>query len=150
MLYKRRYGDRRKEPDLSQEELADMVGKTQRLIFLYETGKSDASGEVIISLAKALQTTSDYLLHLSGDPSRPLKNEDDLDDLEYEAVKILRSMPAKEQPNRCRSLEGSSKAKSSKCNGIESHQISTKIVWKAIANPGVVSRDFLIQFEVNC
>lgn len=97
MLYKRRYSHRRKELGLSQEELADMVGKTQRLISLYETGKSDASGEVIISLAKALETTSDYLLYLSSDPNRPLGNEHDLDDLEYEAVMLLRSMPAKER-----------------------------------------------------
>lgn len=87
----RRFRDRRKQLGLSQEDVADLVGTNQAQISAYETGKNDPTGEVLIALSQALETTVDYLLGLTGNPDRPLRGEFDLDEIEREAVKILRT-----------------------------------------------------------
>jgi transcriptional regulator with XRE-family HTH domain len=98
----RRFRDRRKQLGLSQEALADLVGTNQAQISAYENGKNDPTGEVLIALSQALETTVDYLLGLTGNPDRPLRGEFDLDEIEREAVKILRS---KRQDERRKAIE---------------------------------------------
>lgn len=86
-----RIRDRRNELGMSQEDLAHLIGSSQRQISKYETGQNDPTGEVLIAMSQALETTIDYLLGLTGNPDRPLRGEFDLDEIEREAVKILRT-----------------------------------------------------------
>lgn len=81
----------RKQRDLSQEELAELIGTSQRQISYYETAKNEPTAGVIMSLAIALNTTTDYLLGLTDDPERPIRSLSDLDDQEAKVVKAMRS-----------------------------------------------------------
>lgn len=61
----------RKERDLSQEQLAHIVGTTKGTISNYENSHSTPSNEMLVSLADELQTSTDYLLGRTDD-ARPL------------------------------------------------------------------------------
>lgn len=61
----RRVRERRRELKIPQWELADRIGVTQSVISELETGRrGDPSARTIVRLAKALGTTTDYLLGL--------------------------------------------------------------------------------------
>jgi len=92
-----RIRERRKFFRYSQEELADRVGTDQKQISRYENGVNDPTADVLANLARALETTTDWLVGLTDSPDRPLRGEYDLDEVEREAVKILRSKPAAER-----------------------------------------------------
>lgn len=89
--------DRRKALGLSQAALAEIIGTSQRQVSKYETGQSDISGDVLNLLADALDTTVDYLLERTDYPERPLRGEYDLNEIEREAIEILRSKPITER-----------------------------------------------------
>lgn len=72
----RRIQERRKALSLSQEDLAEVIGTNQKQISKYETGKNDPTGDVLIALADALDTTVDYLLGRTNTPDRPLRGFD--------------------------------------------------------------------------
>lgn len=59
-------GDRianlRKELDINQKELATKVGITEASLSRYENNLREPKGEIIVRLAKALETSTDYLL----------------------------------------------------------------------------------------
>lgn len=93
----RRIQERRKQLGLSQEELAEIIGSNQKQISKYETGKNDPTGDVLIALAEALDTTVDYLLGRTGIPDRPLRGAFDLDEVEREAIQVLRSKRPEER-----------------------------------------------------
>lgn len=97
MVHERRIRERRKQLHMSQEDLAALVGTNQKQISLYETGKNDPTGDVLIALADALDTTVDYLLGRTNTPDRPLRGAFDLDDIEREAIQVLRSKPREER-----------------------------------------------------
>ena len=81
--------NRREQLRLTQEALGELIGKDQKMIWRYETGKSQPTADVVIALAKALETTTDYLLGVSN----VVRHVDDehLSTLEREAVETLRS-----------------------------------------------------------
>jgi transcriptional regulator with XRE-family HTH domain len=54
--------------ELSQNELANLVGVTARKIQHYEEGLSIPSEKVLVRLAETLDATSEYLLGLVDDP----------------------------------------------------------------------------------
>ena len=65
----------RKETGLSQEQLAEAIGKSPSAISTIETGKRGASLETLIHIANVLQVSADYLLadqlpHIPWEPSR--------------------------------------------------------------------------------
>ena len=65
----------RKETGLSQEQLAEAIGKSPSAVSTIETGKRGASLETLIRIANALQVSADYLLadqlpHIPWEPSR--------------------------------------------------------------------------------
>ena len=60
-----RLTDLRHQLGLSQEEVAGMVGISQRQISRYESGQNDPTADVLISFAKSFHTTTDWLLGLS-------------------------------------------------------------------------------------
>jgi transcriptional regulator with XRE-family HTH domain len=69
--------------ELSQDELANLVGVTARQIRRYEEGISMPSERVIMRLAEALDVTPSYLLGLVDDPGAHF-SYDDLSPMERE------------------------------------------------------------------
>lgn len=86
-----RIRQRRVDLNITQEDLADAIKADQKRIWSYETGRSQPSAMVIIDLASALDTTTDWLLGVTDNPERPLRNEADLSRFEREIIDILRS-----------------------------------------------------------
>ncbi len=52
----------REDRDLSQKEIAKIIGTTQQQYSKIETGKADISGEKLIRLAKFYNVSVDYIL----------------------------------------------------------------------------------------
>ena len=71
-----RIKSRCKQLDLSQEEPASHVGTSQGQIASYERGENEATGHVLIALARTLNTSSDWLLGLSEHSSVNLLKSD--------------------------------------------------------------------------
>ena len=70
-----RIKDRRRKFGLSQEELAEAVGVNQGQISDYEQSKGNPTASSLVGLAKALDTSIDYLLGLTDDPTPPRDND---------------------------------------------------------------------------
>ena len=58
----RRLRDLREDHDLTQTEVAKMLGMSQTGSSKYETGENDIPTDVLIKLAKFYNTSIDYLL----------------------------------------------------------------------------------------
>ena len=67
-----RIKDLREDRDLSQAEIAKVIGTTQQQYSKIETGKADISGEKLRKLALFYNVSADYILGLAKD-ARPLK-----------------------------------------------------------------------------
>ena len=61
MIY-RRIRDLREDQDLSQKQVAQMLGMSQTGYSKYETGENDIPTAVLIKLADFYKTSIDYLL----------------------------------------------------------------------------------------
>ena len=61
MIY-RRIRDLREDQDLSQKQVAQMLGMSQTGYSKYETGENDIPTQVLIKLADFYGTSVDYLL----------------------------------------------------------------------------------------
>lgn len=59
-----RIRDLRKDNDLSQKQVADMLGMSQTGYSKYETGENDIPTHILIALAKFYNVSVDYLLGL--------------------------------------------------------------------------------------
>jgi len=57
-----RIRDLREDRDLTQKQVAQMLGMSQTGYSKYETGENDIPTAVLIKLADYYQTTTDYLL----------------------------------------------------------------------------------------
>lgn len=75
---------------LTQEDLAQRLKTSQNQIYKYEKDRNEPTASVIIEIAHILDTTADYLLGFSDNPQRPIRNEQDLTDLERELIEVLR------------------------------------------------------------
>lgn len=53
---------RRKELRLNQGDLGELLGTNQTQVSRYETGENDPTAVVLLALAKALETTPNWLL----------------------------------------------------------------------------------------
>ena len=60
-MYKR-LRDLREDRDLTQKQLAEMLGMSQTGYSKYETGENDIPTSILIWLADFYETTTDYLL----------------------------------------------------------------------------------------
>lgn len=84
-----RYADRirelRSRLRLSQENLAELTNISQVQISRYERGINSPTGEALLSLADALNTSTDYILGKTDDPS-PFVRQSDLTDEEIKAI----------------------------------------------------------------
>jgi len=72
-MYYPRLLDMREDHDLSQKELADILGIDQRVYSNYETGKRRIPVNLLVLLADYYKTSTDYLLGRTNDPSPPKK-----------------------------------------------------------------------------
>ena len=63
----RRIRDLREDNDLSQKQVAKVLNCSQQAYSNYELGLRDIPTEVLISLARFYNTTTDYILGLSND-----------------------------------------------------------------------------------
>ncbi|MGN0802084.1 MAG: helix-turn-helix domain-containing protein [Candidatus Faecivicinus sp.] len=71
MGYYKRLRDLREDHDLTQRQLAAMLGLTQPQYFRYEQGYRDLPTDILIRLADLYDTTTDYILERTDDPLRP-------------------------------------------------------------------------------
>ena len=55
----------REDHDLTQTQIAQMLGMSQTGYSKYETGENDIPTAILIKLAEFYQTTTDYLLGLT-------------------------------------------------------------------------------------
>ncbi|MEG0178165.1 MAG: helix-turn-helix transcriptional regulator [Oscillospiraceae bacterium] len=65
-----RIRDLRQDRDLTQTELANIIGMSQTGYSKYETGENDIPTGVLIQLAKYYSTSVDYILGLTNNPRR--------------------------------------------------------------------------------
>lgn len=56
--------------NISQKDLADLLGKTRQAVSLYCIGESAPDLEALVKIAQFFNTSTDYLLGLTHDPSR--------------------------------------------------------------------------------
>ena len=59
----------RKERGLTQEDMADLMGMTDRNYQRFEYGKVNVTARTLIFLADFFGVTTDYLLGRSGEPT---------------------------------------------------------------------------------
>ena len=67
----RRLRELRDEKNLTQTEIAKMLGMSQTGYSKYETGENDIPTDVLIKLAKFYNTSIDYLLGQTDNKRRP-------------------------------------------------------------------------------
>ena len=66
MMYQKRIRDLREDHDLSQKQIADILGVTQTTYSQYELGKVSISIGCLITLCKFYHVSADYILGLSN------------------------------------------------------------------------------------
>ena len=66
----RRLRDLREDKDLSQTQLAKILGMSQTGYSKYETGENDIPTTILIKLARFHNTSIDYLLGETDNPKR--------------------------------------------------------------------------------
>ena len=66
----RRIRDLREDRDMNQTQVARMLGISQTGYSKYETGENDIPTAVLIKLARFYNTSIDYLLGETDDPTR--------------------------------------------------------------------------------
>ena len=67
---KNRIRDLREDADLSQRQLAEAIGITQRKYSYVETGTQPLTDELLVRLADYYDVSIDYLLCRTDDPKR--------------------------------------------------------------------------------
>jgi len=61
----------RENRNMTQEQLAKLIGMSQQSIDHYENGRANPSIETLKRLVEVFNTTVDYLLGLTDNPNRP-------------------------------------------------------------------------------
>lgn len=74
MAHYRRICDMREDHDLTQRQLAAMLHMPQPQYNRYERGLRDIPTDILIQLADIFDTSTDYLLGRTDDPSPPKKS----------------------------------------------------------------------------
>lgn len=69
----------RKEKNLTQKQLASLIGVQNSVISFYEVGERVPSPEIIIKLATVLHVSSDYLLGIEKNESVDVSGLDEHD-----------------------------------------------------------------------
>lgn len=58
----------REDNDLTQQQIADKLGITQRKYSYLETGTQQLTDEILVKLSKVYSVTTDYILRLTDKP----------------------------------------------------------------------------------
>lgn len=66
-MYKR-IRDLREDKDLTQKQIAEILGMSQTGYSKYETGENDIPTQILIKLADFYQTSTDYILGRTNNP----------------------------------------------------------------------------------
>lgn len=74
MGYYKRIRDLREDHDLTQRDIANMLGMLQPQYYRYEKGYRDVPSDILIKLADIYETSTDYILGRTDDPTPPKKN----------------------------------------------------------------------------
>ena len=69
-LLENRIKDLRDDSDLTQQQIADAIGITQRKYSYIETGTQPLTDELLVKLANYYQVSIDYLLRQTNNPKR--------------------------------------------------------------------------------
>ena len=67
-MYYPRLRDLREDRDMTQKEVAALLGIDQRVYSNYETGKREIPTRFVVILAKFYRVSADYILGLTNDP----------------------------------------------------------------------------------
>lgn len=70
-MYYPRLKDLRDDNDLTQQQIAEVLGIDQRVYSNYETGKRDIPTKFIVLLAEFYHTSTDYILGRTDNPLPP-------------------------------------------------------------------------------
>ena len=65
-----RIRDLREDHDLTQKEIASILGMSQTGYSKYETGENDIPTSILIKLSRFYNTSIDYLLNETDNPKR--------------------------------------------------------------------------------
>ena len=68
-MYYPRLKDLREDKDLMQKEVASVLGIDQRVYSNYETGKREIPTRFVVILADYYNTTTDYILGRTNNPT---------------------------------------------------------------------------------
>ena len=71
MAYYRRIRELREDHDLTQAAVSRHLGMKQPQYFRYEQGYRDIPSDILIQLADLYETSTDYILGRTDDPSVP-------------------------------------------------------------------------------
>lgn len=71
MAYYRRIRELREDHDLTQAAVSRHLGMKQPQYFRYEQGYRDIPSDILIQLADLYETSTDYILGRTDDPSAP-------------------------------------------------------------------------------
>ena len=66
-----RIRDLREDHDLTQQQVADAIGITQRKYSYVETGQQQLTADILIKLADFYDVSIDYILRQTQTPRRP-------------------------------------------------------------------------------
>ena len=69
-LTENRIRDLREDSDLTQQQVADAIGITQRKYSYIETGQQQLTDDILIKLANFYNVSIDYLLRQTSNPKR--------------------------------------------------------------------------------
>ena len=70
-----RIKDLREDRDMSQRDIAALLGMKQPQYFRYEQGYRDLPTDVLIRLSEIFGVSTDYILGLTNNPQRPQNTE---------------------------------------------------------------------------
>lgn len=79
----------RQQYGLSQKQVAEILEISPSIVSAYETGERTPSTEVILSLSRLFQCSTDYLLGRQNNQSNTCLNTDGLTDEQIRALQIL-------------------------------------------------------------
>ena len=82
----------RADKNLTQKELATMLGLSKNIICEYEKGRAEPSVETLTAMCKIFQCSADYLIGLSDDFGNVAVNAD-LSEEEKEILATYRALP---------------------------------------------------------
>ena len=93
----RRLTETRQKRGLTQVQLAELIGSTQRAVSRYETVAEFPPAAVLLEIAKVLEVSADELLGLKSPRSAPAQHQDPEVKRLWKKFQQVRTLPEKDQ-----------------------------------------------------